>query len=225
MTRRPARPGRRRLLRVGIVVAWAAVVAGVPDLADRPWLDGSDHGLWAAVFNGYGETRGDGGGSLMLSPRAPVDEHDTHAALVVTRQSFGDMAATVLLRTERQLRAPTPRAWEVGWVVWCYRSPERFYALTLKPTGWELSKQDPRYPGGQRFLASGRSPTFAVGSWHRVGIVQVRNRIDVAADGRHLARYTDRLDPYLAGAVGLYTEDARVRFTGVQITPIALGAG
>ena len=101
------------------------------------------------------------------------------------------MAATVLVRTERQLRDPGPRPWEVGWVLWHYTSPERFYALTLKPTGWELSKQDPRYPGGQRFLASGRTPTFPVGGWHRVGIVQTGARIDVAADGRFLTRYTD----------------------------------
>lgn len=30
----------------------------------------------------------------------------------------------------------------------------RFYALCLKPNGWEVSKQDPAYKGGQRFLKS-----------------------------------------------------------------------
>lgn len=61
-----------------------------------------------------------------------------------------------------------PNPWEVGWLLWCF-SPDpthpydpsptsnsnfRFYALCLKPNGWEVSKQDPAYPGGQRFLKS-----------------------------------------------------------------------
>ena len=82
--------------------------------------------------------------------------------------------------TQKQLRnkdntPPTPQnpdskpnPWEVGWLLWCF-SPDpthpydpsptsnsnfRFYALTLKPNGWEVSKQDPSYKGGQRFLKS-----------------------------------------------------------------------
>ena len=61
-----------------------------------------------------------------------------------------------------------PNPWEVGWLLWCF-SPDpthpydpsptsnsnfRFYAITLKPNGWEVSKQDPSYKGGQRFLKS-----------------------------------------------------------------------
>lgn len=61
-----------------------------------------------------------------------------------------------------------PNPWEVGWLLWCF-SPDpthpydpsptsnsnfRFYAVVLKPNGWEVSKQDPAYPGGQRFLKS-----------------------------------------------------------------------
>lgn len=61
-----------------------------------------------------------------------------------------------------------PNPWEVGWLLWCF-SPDpthpydpsptsnsnfRFYALCLKPNGWEVSKQDPGYEGGQRFLKS-----------------------------------------------------------------------
>lgn len=61
-----------------------------------------------------------------------------------------------------------PNPWEVGWLLWCF-SPDpthpydpsptsnsnfRFYALCLKSNGWEVSKQDPSYKGGQRFLKS-----------------------------------------------------------------------
>jgi hypothetical protein len=214
----------RRVALVGLVVILAALAAGRPDGDNRPWQDGSRHGPWTTVFNGYGEVRPDGD-ALLLSPKAPVAEENTHAALVVTDRSYGDVAISVQVKTERQLRRSDPQAWEVGWVLWHYIGAGRFYALALKPSGWELSKQDPSYPGGQRFLASGRTPVFPIGSWHRVGIVQVGDQIDVAADGHHLARYVDRSRPYLTGALGLYTEDARVRFTGIQITPIPTTAG
>jgi hypothetical protein len=208
----------RRLALLGLVLLVAAV-AGVPDGTERPWADGTWHGRWTAVFNGYGEVRPDGD-DLLLAPLAPAGPDDTHAALVVTSHEYADFAATVRLRTDAQLRTPVPNAWEVGWVLWHYTGPGRFYALALKPTGWELSKQDPRYPGGQRFLASGRTPTFPVGTWHTVGVVQVGGTIEVAADDVQLARYVDRVEPYRSGSLGLYTEDARVHFTGIEITSV-----
>ena len=221
---RPAPSRRRRRLWLGLIVALVSAAAGVPETVTRPWHDSSHYGYWTAVYHGYGEVTGDNR-TFLLSPKAPDRPRDTHAALIVTRQSYRDFAATVLVRTERQLRTPKPQPWEVGWVLWRYRSPQHFYALVLKPTGWELSKQDPRFTGGQRFLASGRTPTFAVGSWHRIGIVHVGNRVDVSADGRFLTRFTDQEDPYLSGSLGLYSEDARAHFTGVQITPITMEAG
>jgi hypothetical protein len=162
-----------------------ALAAGVPDGDNRPWPDGSRHGPWnGGVSTATARFRPDGD-ALLLSPKAPAagGEHARrargHRPLV-----RGTWRSACGSKTERQLRRPNPRAWEVGWVLWHYTGAGRFYALALKPTGWELSKQDPRYPGGQRFLASGRTPAFPVGSWHRIGIVQVGDQIDVAADGR-----------------------------------------
>ena len=139
----------------------------------------------------------------------------THAALVVTERQYGDLALSLRVRTEHQLRSGRPNAWEVGWVLWHYTDPRRFYALALKPTGWELSKQDERYPGGQRFLTSGDGPEFPVGTWHDIGVVQVGNTVKVSGNGRLLAEFTDTERPYLSGSVGLYTEDARVGFADV----------
>ena len=118
----------RRVALVGLVVLLAALAAGVPDGDNRPWQDGSRHGPWTAVFNGYGEVRADGD-DLLLSPKAPAAEENTHAALVVTDRSYADVAVSVLLKTERQLRQPDPQAWEVGWVLWHYVGEGRFYAL------------------------------------------------------------------------------------------------
>ena len=102
-------------------------------------------------------------------------------------------------------------------MVWHYTSNKRFYALTLEPTGWVLSKQDPAYRGGERFLASGRTPVFRLGVPHIVGIVQVGNQITVSADGRLLTHFTDTQRPYLNGEFGFYCEDAQTSFSQIRL--------
>ena len=94
--------------------------------------------------------------------------------------------------------------------------PDHFYSIALKPNGWELSKQDPAYPGKQRFLATGTSPTFPVGTTYHVRIIERGNTIQVWVDGTPLTQFTDGERPYLQGSVGLYTEDARVVFRDVH---------
>lgn len=212
--------GRRVELLAGVAALLVvALVAAEVMVHDQQWSQGSRHGPWQAVFDGYGRTTGDAQ-SVSLSPQAPTGPQDTHAALVTTRRSYGDVVVRARLRVEQQLRSDQPNPWEVGWLLWHYASPARFYALTLKPNGWELSKQDPDYPGGQRFLASGTARTFSVGSWHTLGVVQVGDVLTVSADEQPLVRFTDSVRPYLDGGVGLYSEDARVRFDDVQISAV-----
>ncbi|MDQ6873939.1 MAG: hypothetical protein M3042_02595 [Actinomycetota bacterium] len=212
-------PRRRRPRLISVLGFAVAVVlcTGAYVLGQRwaPWQDGSTHGRWHAVFDGQGATlatRYDGKPAVLLAPKRTTRAAETHAALVVTTGRYSDFVARVRVRTISQLRAPAANPWEVGWVLWGYTAPGRFYALTLKPNGWELSKQDPSYPGGQRFLASGHSPGFTVGAWHTIGITQTANNIVASADGHVLVRFSDRERPYLHGSLGLYTEDARAEF-------------
>ena len=157
------------------------------------------------MFNGYGHTDMTGSGvsqTITTAPSQARTRRATHAALVISRGQYADFVATLRVQTVRQLRrgaAGRPHPWEVGWVVWHYTSDRNFYALTLEPTGWLLSKQDPAYPGGERFLASGRTPRFRLGATHRVGIVQTGDQVTVSGDGHLLARFTDTQRPICAG--------------------------
>ena len=203
---------------VGAGLAWSAV-------AGR----GSGHGQWQTVFNGYGraDVTGSGAGqTIITAPSTTRSRRTTHSALVVSRRRYGDFVATVRVQTLRQLRhgaAGPPHPWEVGWVVWHYTSDHSFYALTLEPTGWLLSKQDPAYPGGERFLASGRTPRFRVGVPHTVGIVQIGDQITVSGDGHLLTRFTDTQQAYLRGSFGAYSEDSDARFTEIQVRALRSG--
>ena len=126
----------------------------------------------------------------------------------------GDLDFAVAVTTMRQLRTGSrPRPWEAGWVLWHYSDDRHFYYLVLKPDGWELGKEDPAYPGGQRYLVTRARPAFPIGRTYRVRVGQAGARITVYADGTRLARVTDRQHPYLRGRTGLYAEDAAVTFT------------
>ena len=155
---------------------------------------------------------------LIESPAVSTSSGVTHASLVNTTASFGDMDTTVRLRTVQQLRTPTPNPWEVAWVLWHYTDDTHFYYLALKPNGWELGKEDPAYPGAQRYLVTSSSPTYAVGTWHTVRVRQIANVMTVWADGTQLASFTDNERPYTSGTLGLYNEDSLVHFDDVKVT-------
>lgn len=217
---------RRRYVAAALGLVVAAGIVALLSVPTHAWRDGSRHGRWIARFDGFGVITASGSGSAQAITLQPQPEHgkrDTHSALVVTDNKFGNFAATVRIQTRAQLRrgaAGSPNPWEVGWVVWHYRSNTEFYALTLEPSGWVLSKQDPAYPGGQRFLATGKIPRFAVGRGHTAGIVQIGNQITVSADGRMLTRFVDTQRPYLRGSFGLYTEDSRATFDHISIATL-----
>ena len=183
------------------------------------WTDGSHHGRWTSTYNGYGYNGIglDGTHVLVERPKQSLSPNVTHAGLVTSRASFRDTDLTVRVRTVRQLRLPTPNTWEVGWTLWHYTNDTHFYYLVLKPNGWELGKEDPAYPGAQRYLRTGSSPTFAVGRWHTMHIRQVGNVITVWGDRTRLASFTDKQRPYTNGHVGLYDEDSLVHFDTVSV--------
>lgn len=184
--------------------------------------DGTAFGPWTALFNGYGCTavRTDGARFwLEESPFPSASPSETHASMVLGPSFAVPMTLTADMRTDAQLRTGSaPNAWEVAWVAWNYSDNVHFYYFTLKPNGWELGKADPAYPGAQRFLATGSAPVFPVGTEHAVKIVQTDNVIEAYADGALLTRFTDAERPYLSGRIGLYNEDARVRFTNVSVS-------
>lgn len=189
-------------------------------VADVAWEDETVHGPWLSVYDGFGTNQvvvTNGNKVLAQAPRASLLPDETHASLVVTRKSFEDVVLRVRLKTVAHLRTILPNPWETAWVLWNYTDDEHFYYLALKPNGWELGKEDPAYPGAQRFLATGSSPVFPIGKWYRVRIRQVGATIDVSVDGEHLVSFTDGERPYRQGAVGLYNEDADVRFDAVRV--------
>ena len=209
---------RRALIAAGAV----AIVAGIIGSAIALRGPMSE---WQVVFDGYGkgftQFGTDEAARYELVPNAADSARRTHAVLVVGRTEQSDFRLNTQMRTREQLRVGVaPNPWDVAWLVWRYRDPEHFYYLTLKTNGWEVGKRDPAYKGGQRFLATGTAPQFAVGDdWRRVGVVADGSVMTVTVDGVELARVDDTERPMLRGRVGMYTEDARVEFGPFRVVP------
>lgn len=209
-----------RLIGVAIVIIGALL--GVALIAwnsthSRTWHENKQYGQWYVVYNGYGTVSGTEE-EVVLEPHPAAHQDTTHAALVRTAEVFPeDVEFEVTVHTETQVRDGEPNPWEVGWVLWNYENDQRFYAVALKPNGWEISKQDPDYRGAQRFLLSGSNVTFPLNEDHRVKVHHSGDSFKVWADGHFLGEFTDEEQPYKGGSVALYTEDARVRFSDFEV--------
>ena len=183
--------------------------------------DGTAFGPWTSSFGGYGCTsvKTDGVSSwLDESPFASVSAAETHSSLVLGPSFAAPMSLSVDVKTAAQLRTNTPpNPWEVGWVFWGYADNTHFYYFQPKPNGWELGKEDPAYPGAQRFLATGSTPVYPVGGTYTVKIVQNQNVMTVYVNGALVTTFTDTERPYASGRIGLYNEDSNVRFTNVVV--------
>lgn len=180
------------------------------------YTDGSKFGQWETIFAGYGcvnIVQDSGNKYLSLQPKAVTSSGTTSAALVVGPTLYNDQEIAGSTATIQQLRTGSPpNPWEVSWIIWNYSDNYHFYYFTLKPNGWELGKEDPAYPGAQRFLATGTNLSIPIGQWYNFKINQTGNTIKVYINGTLLTTFTDNENPYTSGRVGMYTEDAKVGF-------------
>jgi hypothetical protein len=189
--------------------------------------DGRTIGSWLFVYDGYGcnaFVAPAGNTTLLEQPEVATQPSETHGSLVVGPATTGDVTVQVDMATSRQLRTGSaPNTWEVGWLLWHYTDDVHFYYVILKPNGWEIGKEDPAYPGAQRFLATGSSLQFPIGQWYRVRVVQSGGTIQLFVNDLLIATAVDNDSPYTGGRIGLYTEDSESYFDNVVVMSAGKG--
>ncbi len=182
--------------------------------------DGTIFGKWNVVFSGYGcvEIETDGINKwLHESPKVSTSLIETHSSLVTGPSFNSSLIFEANLTNIQQLRS-IPNPWETAWMIWNYQDNSHFYYFTLKTNGWELGKEDPSYPGNQRYLATGASPQAQIGKQYDVKIIQDNsNTIKVYVDNVSITTFTDNERPYNSGKIALYTEDAHVHFDDIKV--------
>jgi hypothetical protein len=190
--------------------------------AGSTFADGTSFGPWTARFNGLGRLSvvhdGTLGPQLELAPKASTAATETHAVLVTSTRSFADFDASIVVRTLKQLRSPTPNGWESAWILWHYVDREHFYYLYLHAAGWELGKEDATRTPARRFLITGATPALVLGKANTIRIVQHGTTFSVFVDGTSIVQYTDYDGPYVRGNLGLYCEDSVVRIGRIEVT-------
>lgn len=214
---------RPRLTIATAVLALAAAVgpqvSGSPaEAAVAPWTQGGVYGGWQATWVGSGAVLGDER-TVTVTPKSATSPWESYTGVVTSTTSYGDAVVETTMATTRQLRAGSaPRSWEVGSLITRYVDADRYYAVRLKTTGWELTKHDPASPRGQRVLASGSSPTFPLGTARRVRLTQRADTLTLDVAGTRVTSVRDTERPYLTGRVGLASDNAATTFTDTTIT-------
>lgn len=204
-----------------VALGWLLMQTLTNSSGQAQWLQGETYGHWHVRYTGYGQVTSDNA-RITLEPQSAASHDVTHGGLVHTTGQCHQPSFSLTLNTESQVRTGDPNTWEVGWVLWNFQSDTHFYAVALKPNGWEISKQDPHYPGNQRFLETGDTPKFPTGHDYTVSVTQHDGRMTVTADGTELATVVDDETPYRDGSIALYTEDARVHFFDFDLPDCAL---
>lgn len=212
-----ARPVRLHALAAAALASLSFLVAAEP--ASPAHAEVFRHDWSRAALGGWNHWWGaarvvDGG--LVLASRAPRSAAETYSSLVTTRHRWRNFAATTHVRPLRRLRLGTrPNTWETGWIFFRFRNLHNYYYFILKPNGWELGKKH----GSDRqiFLATGSRPRLAIGRRAKVRIAARGARITVRVNGSQILSFVDPRPLRRFGSIGLYEEDARVRFGNVRI--------
>ena len=190
------------------------------------FTDGSNFGPWTEVFGDYSSSacvQVESNGSqtwLDENPAVSTDPNIGHSSLAAGPSFSNPLTFNVSAITVAQLRqGSAPNPWEVAWVLWHYTDNTHFYSFTAQPNGWVLAKEDPAYTGNQRFLATGSSPTFPIGQWYNIEIVETaQNTITVYVGGQLITTFTDTERPYTSGRIALYTEESHAQYENVSVS-------
>lgn len=181
---------------------------------------------WLIIYSGYGSILFDEEEGIVMEPMTSTTSLETHSALILANTTLESPVQDFTLRieavTEEQLRPENPNPWEVFWIFFNY-IPDGENKMTnyfiLKTNGIELGRAFDEL--GQAFLFTADSPQLAVGASNTFVMEKTNGNVTVTIDGIEVIHYESTAFPDSlydhAGAVGLYTEDARVRILSVQL--------
>ncbi len=205
-------------LALGALAALALGSAdGAPPSPDR----------WVVDYDGHGRVVEDPAGALVLEPGRAVGCATTHAALARMRSSVDhpvrDFRLTFRAVTDAQLRrGARPNEWEALWLFFNYTGApddKRTNYLAFKTNGVEIGRA--WGSSTQRFLSTGEGPGTPIGHEALIEVTKVGQRLTVTIDGALALRYDGVGDALFdePGAIGFYTEDARVRVLWAELQP------
>ena len=191
---------------------------------------------WASIYTGFGSMgvatdHENKGNHFFEEPQEPKLSNSTHSSLAITTKKYQDFDLTLDMMTVKQLRKDKPNPWETAWVVWHFTDNYHWYAFQLKTNGVQLEKKDNdvKNDAAEIFLQTKNSSAFKLGTWNKVRILHEGSytntpHIRIWINNDKVFDYVDDKIPNSPkldyGSIGLYSEDASVRFDNVYIKPM-----
>jgi hypothetical protein len=186
----------------------------------------SPNAKWRDEYNGFGAagvlTDGNDN-SFFMYPKKSIVQSETHSNLVRTVKKYKNFDVSVDMATEKQLRQNNrPSPWEAAWILFRYADKFHHYYFVLKNNGYELGKVDnDRSINKQLFLVTeeSNSTRLHIGIWQHLRINMNNNHIRVWMNGSKIIDFidTNMTDALKKGYIGLYDEDALVKFDNIYI--------
>lgn len=181
---------------------------------------------WTVIYDGYGFVDFNEADGIVMEPLAATSSDETHSALVLAKITeecpIADFTLTIEAVTEEQLRSEFPNPWEVFWIFFNYLPDGDFKTtnyFVLKTNGLELGRAFDET--GQEFLFTAGEPQLNVGASATYRLDKTASHVLISIDGVEVLDYESSTWPEAIydqpGAIGLYTEDARVKITSVSL--------
>lgn len=180
-----------------------------------------DAGSWTTAYDGYGSVTYDARYGIILEPKTATAPSITHAALALANLApVKNFSLSVTANTTNQLRQNSaPNPWEVCWLFFNYHTTPTGKStnyILLKPNGIELGTAYQEL--GQTFLYTAQTTAAAIGVNNKFEIQKSDGRIVLYLNGQKVIDYSGAMVD-VPGAIGVYTEDARVHVTAAQFAP------
>ena len=185
---------------------------------------------WHEVYNGYGSITYNRSQGILIEPKTASDPLETHAGLLLAKiteqKPLKDFMALIQVSTEEQLRIPNPNPWEVFWLFFNHSFDSKQNSvtnyLTIKPNGIELGKAYNKVK--QVVMLTQSFPTLTIGKIYTLTLIKIGTHVDLLMDGNPVLNYSAMNGGETLfnnpGAIGLYTEDARVHIFKIEIIPL-----
>jgi hypothetical protein len=173
----------------------------------------SPNGKWQLAYTGYNPSnpdndRGVSGVAALSSaipgtqytrmffayPYSGVNTGGTNATLTISTAEFADFDHTVYMRTIKGMRSPTPKNWEVAWLLFRFNLAgftiadrgahfHHYYFLIHRDGHLEFGRKDNTQEWEeQTFLSTDQFVTYADGRWYKVRIKAVGFHIQIWID-------------------------------------------
>jgi len=185
---------------------------------------------WHEVYNGYGSVTYSQSQGILIEPKTASAPLETHSGLLLAKiteqKPLKDFMALIQVSTEEQLRIPNPNPWEVFWLFFNHSFDSKQDSvtnyLTIKPNGIELGKAYNRVK--QVVMLTQSFPTLTIGKIYTLTLIKIGTHVDLLMDGNPVLNYSAVSGGETLfnnpGAIGLYTEDARVHIYKIEIVPL-----